>query len=108
MDITDIMETNEIVEPYQSVYCIVQETPTDNQHILGLLLSIELYNSDSTTCVICCLEETKKYIKAFPKNINLKLDFIIIDPNEKFNCLNYIKNNFSSLNMANVFWLAKI
>jgi hypothetical protein len=91
------METNEIVEPYQSVYCIVQETPTDNQHMLGLLLSIELYNSDSTTCVICCLEETKKYIKAFPKNINLKLDFIIIDPNEKFNCLNYIKNNFCSL-----------
>ena len=77
-------------------YCIVQELPTDKQHILGLLLSIELYDKQSI-CVICCTEETKTFIEQFPKNIELVLDFIIIDADVKLNCLTYIKNIFKSL-----------
>ena len=77
-------------------YCIVQETRYDKQHILGLLLSIELYDKNST-CVICCDEEIKKYIELFPKTIELNLDFGIKPVNDNFMALDYIKNIFNSL-----------
>lgn len=77
-------------------YCVVQETRYDKQHILGLLLSIELYDKNST-CVICCDEEIKKYIELFPKTIKLNLDFGIKPVNDNFMALDYIKNIFNSL-----------
>ena len=77
-------------------YCIVQESLYDKQHILGLLLSIELYDKNST-CVVCCDEEIKKYIELFPKTIELNLDFGIKPVNNNFMTLEYIKNIFNSL-----------
>jgi len=77
-------------------YCIVQESHYDKQHILGLLLSIELYDKNST-CVVCCDEEIKNYIELFPKTIELNLDFGIKPVNNNFMALEYIKNIFNSL-----------
>jgi hypothetical protein len=80
----------------KNIYCIVQESLYDKQHILGLLLSIELYDKNST-CVVCCDEEIKKYIELFPKTIELNLDFGIKPVNNNFMTLEYIKNIFNSL-----------
>lgn len=77
-------------------YCIVQESLYDKQHILGLILSIELYDKNST-CVVCCNEEIKNYIELFPKTIELNLDFGIKPVNNNFMALEYIKNIFNSL-----------
>lgn len=77
-------------------YCIVQESLYDKQHILGLLLSIELYEKNAT-CVVCCDEEIKNYIELFPKTIELNLDFGIKPVNNNFMTLEYIKNTFNSL-----------
>lgn len=77
-------------------YCIVQESLYDKQHILGLLLSVELYDKNST-CVVCCDEEIKNYIELFPKTIELNLDFGIKPVNNNFMTLEYIKNVFNSL-----------
>ena len=77
-------------------YCIVQESLYDKQHILGLILSIELYDKNST-CVVCCDEEIKNYIELFPKTIELNLDFEIKPVNNNFMALEYIKNIFNSL-----------
>lgn len=80
----------------KNIYCIVQESLYDKQHILGLLLSIELYDKNST-CVVCCDNEIKKYIELFPKTIELNLDFGIKPVNNNFMTLEYIKNIFNSL-----------
>jgi len=79
-------------------YCIVQESPYDQQHILGLLLSLELYDKNAT-CVVCCSENTQKYIKAFPKPLALHLDFAPA-VFERFDCLDYIKNICHTLNYS--------
>lgn len=71
-------------------YCIVEEKD-DKQNILGLLLSIELYDSQST-CVIFCSEKTKNFILNFPKSIDLKLDFILTEIPENGNILLFIQN----------------
>jgi hypothetical protein len=77
-------------------YCIVQEAATEQQQILGLLLSIELYHKQ-TKCIVSCSESVKSYIECFPKMLDLNLDFRLIDKEEKFNCLTYIKNIFKTL-----------
>ena len=76
---------------------IVQEDPADKQHLLGLLLSIELYHPH-TTCIISCTNEVQDYIEKFPKPIQLKLDFIPFDKN--ISCLGYIKNSLNTLTYA--------
>lgn len=80
----------------KNIYCVVQESLYDKQHILGLLLSIELYDKNST-CVVCCDDEIKKYIELFPKTIELNLDFGIKPVSNNFMTLEYIKNIFNSL-----------
>lgn len=80
----------------KNIYCVVQESLYDKQHILGLLLSIELYDKNST-CIVCCDEEIKKYIELFPKTIELNLDFGIKPVNNNFMTLEYVKNIFNSL-----------
>lgn len=78
-------------------FCLVQEDPADNQQLLGLLLSIELYHPYAT-CVVSCTEEVKDYIENFPKPIQIKRDFIPFDKN--ISCLSYIKNIVNALTYA--------
>lgn len=84
---------------FPKTYAIVQEAATDRQHILGLLLSIELH-SQNATCVVCCDEEVKNFIINFPKRIHLTLDFIMISQEVKLHCLTYIQNILHTLSYA--------
>jgi hypothetical protein len=79
-----------------SNYCIVQEGPTEQQHILGLLLSIELYDKGAT-CIVCCSAQTQAYINAFPKTLALNLDFLVLPLDVVFTPLEYLKNSWRVL-----------
>lgn len=76
-------------------YCIVQEGPLDQQHILGLLLSIELYDKGAT-CIVCCSTQTQTYIQDFPKTLALNLDFFA-RREATFTPLEYLKNSWCTL-----------
>jgi hypothetical protein len=86
---------------------------------LAFLLSLEMYHKEDN-CVIMCSEEEKNYILAFPKKINLNLDFYIIKHTEniygtfsrffvdfinileysvdKYKSIYYLENNFICFN----------
>ena len=86
---------------------------------LAFLLSLEMYHKEDN-CVIMCSEEEKNYILAFPKKINLNLDFYIIKHTEntygnfsrffinfinileysidKYESIYYLENNFICFN----------
>lgn len=77
-------------------FCLFEEN--DNaRKLLGLLLSINNYEKNST-CVINCKKETKEYILNFPKKLSIKLDFNIQENKlEKFNVVFCLQNMIKAL-----------
>lgn len=76
--------------------CLIQEVKDDWQHLLGLLLSMELYNSSFTTCHIYCDENTKNKLESFPKLFTFNIKYnIIID--HKISNVSYMKLFINSI-----------
>ena len=77
-------------------FCLFEEN--DNaRKLLGLLLSINYYEKNST-CVINCKKETKEYILNFPKKLSIKLDSNIQENKlEKFNVVFCLQNMIKAL-----------
>lgn len=78
-----------------NIFCINEED-NDKQNILGLLLSIELYDP-TCTCVIFCTPKTKEFICNFPKSLSMSLNFRDIGLEGEANILRCINNIIKSI-----------
>ena len=77
-------------------FCLFEEN-NNARELMGLLLSINLYEKEST-CVLNCKKETKDYILNFPQKLSVKLDFNIQENDlEQFNIVFCLQNLIKAL-----------